>query len=181
MPSKEGKEGSIMFRTMRLVLKHIRIVCIHKAWVTFYIFSIIARLFKRAFLHDMSKLYIDEIRGFSQFVDNYGSCNYDSPQYNERKKLLADTLALHYQRNSHHPEHYGDIRMMNIIDVVEMVCDWKAAVHYNHGSVKASLQAQKARYKLEGQMLKYIITLSCIEQEESEREKIEAIKEDKNG
>ena len=40
---------------------------------------------------------------------------------------------MHYSRNSHHPEFYGErgIAGMDLFDLVEMLCDWMAAAQRN--------------------------------------------------
>ena len=158
-----------MLRSIWLICKHVRIVIIHKTWVAYYIALVIVKLLSRAIFHDMSKLRIDEIRGFSKLTTGYGSCRYDSPEYKARHKVLSETLKLHYERNSHHPEHYnGDVTKMDIIDIAEMVCDWKAAVHYAHGDIKESIRIQKVKYRLEGQLLDYITSLTDISKAEAE-------------
>jgi hypothetical protein len=41
-------------------------------------------------------------------------------------------LAHHYAANSHHPEHYKEgIAGMDLFDLVEMFCDWKASAERN--------------------------------------------------
>ncbi|HEY7119686.1 MAG TPA: DUF5662 family protein, partial [Tepidisphaeraceae bacterium] len=52
----------------------------------------------------------------------------DSDAYRATLAEFEDILRLHYERNSHHPEHYPDgIVGMTLWDVVEMLCDWAAA------------------------------------------------------
>ena len=51
-----------------------------------------------------------------------------SPEYREARPGLAH----HYAHNSHHPEHYENgIAGMDLLDLVEMFCDWKAASERN--------------------------------------------------
>jgi hypothetical protein len=41
---------------------------------------------------------------------------------------MGEALKHHYANNRHHPEHFENgINGMNLLDVIEMVCDWKAA------------------------------------------------------
>ena len=41
-------------------------------------------------------------------------------------------LQHHYRHNAHHPEHYEDgVAGMDLLDLVEMFCDWKAASERN--------------------------------------------------
>lgn len=96
----------------------------------------IAKLHERSDLHDLSKFLEDEFDGF-QKADEAGL--YTKFGTGEYKKLIAENegIRLHYQRNTHHPEHYKDgsegishvfeVEKMSFLDIVEMVIDWKSA------------------------------------------------------
>lgn len=87
----------------------------------------IEELIDRKLNHDRSKLEYPEKAGFDKAKPlkemTYGSKEYLSSLYELRK-----TLEHHYRYNRHHPEHFGNgIYGMTIMDLIEMVCDWKAA------------------------------------------------------
>ncbi|WP_260858005.1 DUF5662 family protein [Bacillus sp. FJAT-22090] len=57
-------------------------------------------------------------------------------------------LKHHYENNSHHPEYHQDgIRGMDLLDVVEMFCDWKAAtMRHADGDINKSIEINKERF-----------------------------------
>jgi len=81
-------------------------------------------LMKRCEAHDKSKLSEPEKSGF-EAMDNEPYYPYGSPEYFDKLKRYSDILNHHYKLNPHHPEHYsGFISEMDLLDILEMVCDW---------------------------------------------------------
>ena len=86
---------------------------------------------ERARMHDLSRFSLDE---FENYVDaNSIGRNYKigSPEYVKRMakhKEPDGCISLHFSRNPHHPEHHKNPGDMNFLDIIEMVCDWHAAV-----------------------------------------------------
>lgn len=85
----------------------------------------------RAEIHDQSKFDpiekgpLDEMQ---RIIDTEGQVSYGSDEYKRRTGLLGPMLRHHYANNSHHPEHYGaGVAGMDLLDLVEMFFDWKAA------------------------------------------------------
>ena len=84
---------------------------------------------------------------------------YGSEEYKFFLTELKKTLEHHYKNNRHHPEHFATgIYGMNIIDVVEMFCDWKAATaRHNDGDIFKSIEINEKRFgypKVLSKMLK---------------------------
>lgn len=78
--------------------------------------------------HDKSKLYPPEVAAFDEMTPILATLEYGSPEYKESTAKLGDALKHHYEHNSHHPEHYENgIDGMSLFDLIEMLCDWKAA------------------------------------------------------
>jgi hypothetical protein len=87
-----------------------------------------AELARRGERHDASKLSPEEKPVFDAVVPKLQGQVYGSPEYRAGSALLGDALRHHHARNSHHPEHYPDgIAGMDLVDLVEMYCDWAAA------------------------------------------------------
>lgn len=97
--------------------------------------SIANELERRADVHDASKLFPDEFEGFARISGAAARFAYGSQGY---KDSIASEMGpngavrLHYSRNSHHPEYHDDdplvgMSKMGFFDVIEMVCDWRAA------------------------------------------------------
>lgn len=81
----------------------------------------------RAEVHDRTKLEGIE----KEYLDAIGPqtrTELGSDEYKRRVSLLRPMLAHHYAYNSHHPQHYQDgMTGMCLLDLIEMLCDWKAA------------------------------------------------------
>ncbi len=84
------------------------------------------QLLDRADGHDLSKLAPDELGGMIEIDAIAGRYGLNSPEY--MAALSGEAIQLHQSRHSHHPEyHPNGIEDMDIFDLIEMVCDWKAA------------------------------------------------------
>ena len=85
-------------------------------------------LLQRGQAHDQSKLGPLEKPYFDRLTPMPGGVEFSSPEYHAALLRLQDALEHHYRTNSHHPEHYPDgVAGMCLIDLVEMVADWKAS------------------------------------------------------
>ena len=90
--------------------------------------TICSRLEFAAMEHDGSKLTSPEKEVFDRVTPKLKALTYGSDGYMASLEDMGPALDHHYRHNSHHPEHYPDgVDGMNLIDVVEMFCDWKAA------------------------------------------------------
>lgn len=111
-------------------------------------FIVLNDLFVRANNHDKSKLESPELEAFTEYTPKLKNSTYGSDEYKENLKGLKVALEHHYKHNSHHPEHYEDgIRGMNLLDVIEMFCDWKAAtMRHADGDIKKSIEINQKRF-----------------------------------
>lgn len=101
----------------------------HQSKVSKLLRDIALELEKRASSHDASKFELDEFEGFCQLDRNRNQQKekYGSKSYEDGIKNI-DAVKLHQSRNSHHPEYYlNGIKGMNLVDVIEMLCDWEVA------------------------------------------------------
>lgn len=119
---------------------------------------VIVELLKRGELHDQSKLESPEAEAFAQHTDNLAGSDYDSEEYKARKKLLGHALDHHYANNRHHPEHHKNgINDMDIVDLVEMFCDWKAASErHETGNIRKSIEvnARPDKFNMSPQLVR---------------------------
>lgn len=101
--------------------------------------------------HDASKLVSPEKDAWDVFTPMLAGMEYNSKEYKECLKKLKPTLDHHYGNNSHHPEHYKNgINDMNLFDLIEMFCDWKAAVRRNkNGNLQKSIDINEERFKMD--------------------------------
>jgi len=113
-------------------------------------------LLKRAKNHDKSKLMDPEKRIFDIYSPKLKSCTYGSAEYKGYLKEMELGLKHHYKANRHHPEHFKKgIEEMNVFDIVEMFCDWKAAVErHEDGDIYKSIDINAERFEMPGDLTK---------------------------
>lgn len=122
-------------------------------------------LTRRMFSHDRSKLGAPELDMFVQFTDKLADMTYGSAEYEEcRQAMLRDALGHHYEHNRHHPEHFPNgIAGMNLIDLVEMLCDWKAAgMRHNDGDIHKSIEHNAQRFGIEPQLVQILLNTTVL-------------------
>lgn len=117
----------------------------------------VIELSERSIHHDESKLLDPELEIFCRFIPLLKKTKYNSDEYKEYSKGMGVALENHYRENRHHPEHFPNgWRGMNLIDLLEMVCDWRAASErYVDGDFYASLTKSEKHFK----MPKYLIQI----------------------
>jgi hypothetical protein len=122
--------------------------------VRFYLLKIIYLLFIRALKHDKSKLKDPEFSVFNKYTRLLKTVTYGSEKYHQYLKLMQPALKHHYNHNRHHPEHYDNgLNDMNLIDIIEMFVDWKAAsLRHKDGNIYKSIDINKDRFKYEHQL-----------------------------
>lgn len=110
------------------------------------------RLLARAKVHDDSKLESPEKEDFAE-VPDLSKMTYGSEEYNQSLQKLKKALSHHYQNNSHHPEHYDNgVNGMDLLDLVEMLLDWKAASErHSDGDILKSIEINRDRFGLDDQ------------------------------
>lgn len=130
---------------------HIYATFRHKLWVARFMFGFACRLSFRALLHDNSKLSCLEAAVYAQAASRAKGFAYGSEQYTDNLGKLGPALEHHYSHNSHHPEHYQrGILDMNLLDLVEMFCDWQAAAQGElGGNVLKSIEINQKRFDLD--------------------------------
>ena len=137
----------------------------------------------RAIRHDLSKLDTPEKEVFDTVTPKLRGLTYGSAEYKNCLVEMGVALEHHYKVNSHHPEHYGyaecnicfsryprdydnrcgcgnaqftlrpDINKMSLLDIVEMLADWKAATErHADGNLMESLKINKERFEISEQL-----------------------------
>lgn len=109
---------------------------------------------RRACLHDNSKLTEPEKSTFDRVTPRLKELAYGSDEYKAALVDMGPALQHHYEHNSHHPEHYANgVNDMSLLDVVEMLCDWKAASErHANGDFAKSLEINKERFGISDQL-----------------------------
>ncbi|MBQ6570950.1 hypothetical protein IJI02_01240 [Candidatus Saccharibacteria bacterium] len=112
------------------------------------------KLTSRGVNHDRSKLESPEVEAFAERTARLAQVEYGSEAYNHELEELKSTLEHHYAKNRHHPEHFDrGIDDMNLVDLIEMFCDWRAATMRNkNGNLLKSIEINAQRFRIDGQL-----------------------------
>ena len=121
----------------------------HKILVGKFMNIVIKELIDRSLDHDNSKCENPEVELFDIMSPKLAGCTYDSLEYKKFLEELKPALDHHYANNRHHPEHFANgISDMNLIDLIEMICDWKAStLRHNDGNILKSIDINQNRFK----------------------------------
>lgn len=112
----------------------------------------------RGINHDKSKLESPEKEEFDIWTPKLRYSTYGSDEYKVFLKELRKALSHHYRYNRHHPEHFGNgIYGMTIMDLTEMLCDWKAASErHDDGDIFKSIEINQERFGYTDSMKKVL-------------------------
>ncbi len=105
----------------------------HQQKVGAVMLKVINELIHRALTHDASKFTTQQLRdNLVTLPDKWkiqeAGHGYHSPEQGEHRKRFAQEIHRHRSAHPHHPEHFGnDVNKMNLIDLMEMLCDWYVA------------------------------------------------------
>ena len=110
--------------------------------------QVMDKLLEHAFTHDASKLIEPELSVFTEFTPKLKDSTYGSEEYKTFLKEMKVALDHHYSINRHHPEYWeSGISQMNLIDIIEMLSDWKAASErHKNGSLTRSIEQNQERF-----------------------------------
>jgi hypothetical protein len=117
----------------------------------------------RSAVHDESKLEEPEKKIFDRMTPRLAGSTYGSEEYKAMLAEMKPALDHHYERNRHHPEHYENgIDGMTLIDVLEMLRDWKAAtLRHGDGSIYNSLKINRERFGISDQLNNILLNTVC--------------------
>jgi len=118
----------------------------------------VSDLLRRGELHDQTKLESPEVEAFVEYTPKLATCTYGSDEYRGYLAAIKPALDHHYAHNRHHPEHHKNgANDMNLLDIVEMLCDWKAASErHNDGNIRKSIEINANRFGLSPQLVKIL-------------------------
>lgn len=125
------------FKTMR-----------HIETVRNYLDVVAMEFLERGEGHDQSKLQSPEVEIFEIYTPKLRGTTYGSDEYKQYMKEMEVAIKHHNKNNSHHPEHYENkIIGMSLFDLVEMLCDWKAAtMRHADGDILKSIDINQKRF-----------------------------------
>jgi hypothetical protein len=141
----------------------------HIAQVRGLMLGVVQDLLLRSHRHDRSKLVEPELPYFDHATARLKDLSYGSPEYAAALADMGPGLAHHYEVNDHHPQHFaGGVGEMNILQFLEMICDWIAASRrHADGDIWASIETSQERFGF-GDELKGLIVNSIAAIEELE-------------
>jgi len=113
-------------------------------------------LYMRGIRHDRSKLEDPEKPIFDEYTPKLKDTTYNSEEYKQYLKEMKPALDHHYKNNRHHPEHFLNsyvngswkpFHSMNLVDIIEILCDWKAAsLRHDDGDIRKSIEMNQKRF-----------------------------------
>ncbi len=121
--------------------------------------TVCVELRERGYRHDWSKLGPEEKPTFDRVTPKLKELTYGTDEYKASLAELGPALAHHYRENTHHPEHFADgVAGMDLLDLIEMYCDWAAACLRNKdGDMAKSLEINKARFGISDQLANILL------------------------
>jgi len=120
------------------------------------IFQMIRELDDRARNHDLSKLESPEKEIFGEYTPELSKVEYGSSEYKALLEKVKPAIEHHYANNRHHTEyHKNGVNDMTLVDLVEMLVDWKAATErLKNGNIRKSIEINAERYGISEQLTK---------------------------
>lgn len=130
----------------------------HSRRVAELVAPLAAALVQRGIQHDRSKTEPPEVGVFNEYTPKLKHSTYGSDEYKSFLVGMGEGLAHHYACNRHHPEHFvRGVENMTLVDLLEMLADWKAATErHADGDLARSLQIQKDRFGIGDQLLQVL-------------------------
>jgi len=111
-------------------------------------------LMQRAVKHDRSKFDAEEFDAFVEATPKLKGLTYGSDEYKANIESIRPAVERHYKLNRHHPEYFDCLcGGMTLIDLMEMLCDWKAAtLRHDDGDLRRSIAQNKERFSMSDQL-----------------------------
>jgi hypothetical protein len=131
----------------------------HIDQVRVFLAEMASELGQRSVLHDASKIRQPELDIFVEYTPKLAGSTYGSDEYHKYLKGMKVALDHHYAKNRHHPEHFSNgIKGMTLLDLVEMLCDWKAAtLRHNDGDIIRSIHQNQKRFGFTDELKEFLL------------------------
>ena len=134
----------------------------HKNKVKKYMKMCAKNIIYRGLVHDNSKLESPEKEIFDEYTPKLSTTEYGSEEYKKYLKEMKVALDHHYKVNDHHPEYfvlnykardtkgtplYKGVDGMNLMQLIEMMCDWYASSQrHKNGDIYKSIEQNQQRF-----------------------------------
>jgi hypothetical protein len=131
----------------------------HVAKVQFNLSAVIANLAERSTVHNRSKFEEPELSGYESLQKSLQGVRYGTPDYRAALGAHEGVIMHHYAANTHHPEHWPNgIADMSLLDIIEMLADWKAAGERTKGgNLQTSIEFNIKRFGIGEQLADILI------------------------
>lgn len=115
----------------------------------------IQELDRRAQQHDASKFEEPERSIYAKALPKLAGTSYGTPEYQQLMDESKVAIEHHWAKNRHHPEHFSNgVDGMDLLDILELICDWKAATKRNKsGNIHKSIEVNIKRFNLSPQLV----------------------------
>ncbi len=119
----------------------------------------IDKLYTRGLEHDKLKMESPEVEIFTEYTPKLANTTYGSEEYKKQLEEMNGALQHHYANYRHHPEHFAKgVNDMNLLDIVEMFCDWKASsIRHIDGNLLKSIEINASRFGMSPQLRQIFI------------------------
>lgn len=126
----------------------------HVKRVRHYVDLFVSDLLHRGANHDNSKFENPELELFAENTHKLREVTYGTEAYKNLLVELKPAIEHHYSKNRHHPEHWPNgINDMTLLDLLEMLADWKAATERNKdGNIRKSIEINAQKYNMSPQL-----------------------------
>ena len=116
--------------------------------------AVAGRKLVRAFAYVVRTKTGEEKPFFDALGNEISGLTFGTDEYRQQLEKIAPTLEHHYKHNSHHPQHYENgINGMCLLDLIEMICDWKAAEErHDDGDIHQSIAISQERFGISDQL-----------------------------
>jgi len=117
----------------------------------------VVQLLDRSARHDRSEN--PELKTFVKYTPKLAASTYGSDEYKRFLEEMKPALDHHYALNRHHPEHFvNGVEGMDLIDLIEMLADWKAAtLRHNNGDINKSIEINAKRFNISPQLVTILL------------------------
>ena len=114
--------------------------------------------------HDDSKWSAEEWPDYEKTIPKFAGVKYGTEEYKDVVSEMRDAVDHHKHVNRHHPEfHPSGVEGMTLMDLLEMLCDWKAAgERTNEGGLLKSLEYNRKRFGI-GSQLYQVLYLTAVD------------------
>jgi hypothetical protein len=137
------------------------LISIHKIWVLAYLLKVCFILLKRGIIHDLSKFGNSEFSILADNITLFRKLPYATIEYEEYLKKIKVATDHHYKYNSHHFQYYDNIEQMGYMDLIELLCDWKAATKkYKGDNILQSIKYNKTKFNYSDQFEDKLLQLA---------------------